>query len=471
MTDLFTTPAEPPTPPASPEPPSPPGPRRDFSAFAWVAIVIITAFIAVMQYQAQKESEAQPVSDVERVNLQLRLMGRYVVGVKQIFEKLPGMPVDQLADQVAGEVDGNGSRVVDQLRVIPVLAELEGADAALIRLAELQSIETLNEDIYQDVDDLKRIYREGGDALSDEASTRLRRRHRWFGRLALAWGLADSDPRRQVVLTAAMRTALTVLAAFMLIGLFGLAGLVLLVVGIVMLATGRIRPAFAAVPECGSAWIETVMIFLLVFVVMSFIGGLVEKRTGADLADVMIWLLPVTLLWPKLRGLSWLQWREGLGLHRGRGVLAEMLFGLLGQLAGLPLLFFSILIVFFLSWLITDPAPHPISEEVLGGEGVWSAVKIYVLACVWAPLFEEMVFRGAFYHHLRGQWPAVIAALASGFIFAAIHPQGMIAVPALMSLAFVFAMLREWRGSLIAPMTAHALNNGFVVTLALLLLR
>jgi membrane protease YdiL (CAAX protease family) len=43
------------------------------------------------------------------------------------------------------------------------------------------------------------------------------------------------------------------------------------------------------------------------------------------------------------------------------------------------------------------------------------------------------------------------------------------AVPALMALGFIFAMLREWRGSLIAPITAHALNNGMVVTALLIL--
>jgi membrane protease YdiL (CAAX protease family) len=34
----------------------------------------------------------------------------------------------------------------------------------------------------------------------------------------------------------------------------------------------------------------------------------------------------------------------------------------------------------------------------------------------------------------------------------------------------VFCWIREWRGSLIGPMTAHALNNTVVVTLGALLL-
>lgn len=39
------------------------------------------------------------------------------------------------------------------------------------------------------------------------------------------------------------------------------------------------------------------------------------------------------------------------------------------------------------------------------------------------------------------------------------------------TLAMVFAALREWRGSLIAPIAAHALNNGVMVLLMWFLFR
>ena len=38
-------------------------------------------------------------------------------------------------------------------------------------------------------------------------------------------------------------------------------------------------------------------------------------------------------------------------------------------------------------------------------------------------------------------------------------------------LGFVLAMLREWRGSLLASMTAHGLNNAVGVSIVLLVLR
>jgi membrane protease YdiL (CAAX protease family) len=69
--------------------------------------------------------------------------------------------------------------------------------------------------------------------------------------------------------------------------------------------------------------------------------------------------------------------------------------------------------------------------------------------------------------HPELRW--VIGILTSAFIFAVIHPQGWAGVPAIMALAAGFSLLRMWRQSLIAPMTAHALNNGLVCVMMLLL--
>jgi membrane protease YdiL (CAAX protease family) len=84
---------------------------------------------------------------------------------------------------------------------------------------------------------------------------------------------------------------------------------------------------------------------------------------------------------------------------------------------------------------------------------------------------EETMFRGILFHHLRQRWSWVVTAVIISVIFAMLHPQGWVAIPALSAIAMVLAALREWRGSLIAPMAAHACNNFLVLTLALLFLR
>ena len=64
-----------------------------------------------------------------------------------------------------------------------------------------------------------------------------------------------------------------------------------------------------------------------------------------------------------------------------------------------------------------------------------------------------------------------MSALGTGVIFAAVHPQGWTAIPALGAIGFVLALIREWRGGLLASMAAHALNNGTLLTLMLLVMR
>jgi membrane protease YdiL (CAAX protease family) len=113
---------------------------------------------------------------------------------------------------------------------------------------------------------------------------------------------------------------------------------------------------------------------------------------------------------------------------------------------------------------------HPVVGEMADGGGF---LAVAFLACVVAPLVEETFFRGALYRHLReatglrGRLPsAVVSALASGFLFAAVHPQGPLAIPLLMAVSFPLCLAREWRGSLLAPMAAHAFHNGLVTAFA-----
>ena len=95
-----------------------------------------------------------------------------------------------------------------------------------------------------------------------------------------------------------------------------------------------------------------------------------------------------------------------------------------------------------------------------------------LVASIVAPIVEETMFRGVLHRHLRdatARLGYVASALASAtvtsFVFAAIHPQGWMAVPALMALAFAFTLVREWRGTLVPCIIAHGLNNGLLMWL------
>ena len=81
------------------------------------------------------------------------------------------------------------------------------------------------------------------------------------------------------------------------------------------------------------------------------------------------------------------------------------------------------------------------------------------------------------YRYLRdvttpwGLAPSVIfSTTLNGFLFAAVHPQGWVAIPALMALAYAFLLLREWRGTLIPAIIVHGMSNGLVMLTLIALL-
>jgi len=119
---------------------------------------------------------------------------------------------------------------------------------------------------------------------------------------------------------------------------------------------------------------------------------------------------------------------------------------------------------------------HPVVQELVG-TGWWPRLQVLFLASVVAPIVEETMFRGVLYRHLReasAQGGAVVSVFFSGtfsaLIFAVVHPQGLIAVPVLMGLAYGFAIAREWRGTLVPAMVAHGVSNGVIMTVATVLL-
>jgi len=93
----------------------------------------------------------------------------------------------------------------------------------------------------------------------------------------------------------------------------------------------------------------------------------------------------------------------------------------------------------------------------------------FLLATLWAPLTEEMIFRGALFKYFRGRLHWVFAGLLTATLFAFMHKYGPMLVAPLIALGFMFSFMREWRGSIIAAMTAHFIHNAtlfiFMITL------
>ena len=206
------------------------------------------------------------------------------------------------------------------------------------------------------------------------------------------------------------------------------------------------------------------------------LGAYIGPEFSMIISLMMMFVSLSALVWPMIRGVSSTRLLEDIGLGPVN-IFKEIIPGFVPYAMGLPLLLvglgLSAALGFVLNALFGEQpaASHPIQNLI--GEGGWmTMVLIFLVACVGAPVTEEIMFRGVLYRYLREcsrTWALLLSVffsmLVSSFIFAAVHPQGLIYIPVLGSLAVAFCIGREWRGSLVAPMIAHGLSNGVVLTM------
>ena len=107
-------------------------------------------------------------------------------------------------------------------------------------------------------------------------------------------------------------------------------------------------------------------------------------------------------------------------------------------------------------------------DSLMGSVGSRGEAIIYfVLACVLAPIFEEIVFRGYVYGGLRRIAPPREAMLMGGLIFASMHmnPDALVIITLI---GITLCYLYEHTRSLVPGMIAHGLHNALVLWVVLL---
>jgi len=100
-------------------------------------------------------------------------------------------------------------------------------------------------------------------------------------------------------------------------------------------------------------------------------------------------------------------------------------------------------------------------ENLLWGPS-WLVTCELLDSVVWAPLIEELAFRGVLYATLRmviGVWPAIGVSAA---FFALVHGYGMIGFASVFWSGILWALAYERTRSLLPAILGHAINNLFV---------
>lgn len=450
-------------------PPAPPA--RWPTVVAWVVILGCSGLIVVAGLRPRGVAKVD-VKPGRQASTDVLIQSRIAVGFRRIFAPLgatAGGNAGGTAGQFTEGIEQAATSPLARLRAVPALAELSDADAALAQLAALEEGGAVPEHLRPDLEAFRTIYADGPAALDQPRRADLLARHGWFARLALSHGLPESDPVRRAALAPAIRAAATVLVMFFAGALACVAGLGLLIWALVAVAGGGMRAAYVPPPPGRAGpFAEAFAVYLLGVILASLVIGRFLPHAGFAANWLLALPLPLALVWPRLRGITWPELRAGLGCHVGRGWRREILAGITGYVAALPVLLLAVLLTSLLVRISGTTPSHPIQQEA-GAGGLWHTLQLYLLAAAYAPLVEETFFRGALYHHCRRRLPWWLAALGVGVLFAAIHPQGWVGIPLLTTLAIVFAVLREWRGSIIAPVVCHACVNAVTLTMLVLI--
>jgi membrane protease YdiL (CAAX protease family) len=467
----------------------PPGeerqPPRGHPLLAWCVILVIVALVVFLQ--ERRPAGERAAESGERLQRKARESeARLLIGFRDLLEQGQARPAEQR--QLRQQIDALDQGTYRQrLETAVLAAELLGPEEALDRLAQLKKAEENDKpapsdkerNLWKSLHRLYTAYSKGDYAdnvLPDQQKEELREELGWFGRLALAPPKGPDRDARAALVAPARRLVIGLMVGFLtMLGLCVL-GFIGLVVLLVLLFNGSLRRGFVPGSPSSGVYAETFAVWLVLYVGLWVVGSFISAGRFILLVSVLLSLVSlVALAWPVWRGVPWGQVRQDVGLHRGRGSIREAASGVASYIASLPLLVIGVIAMFVLLGL----------QQGLGGRGLpmhpvagmvnddWVVrLQIILAATVTAPLIEETMFRGVLYRHLREAtrgWGFAASFLVSGlvntFLFAVVHPQGLVAVPALMALALGFTLAREWRGSLIPCMVAHGLSNGLVTLL------
>lgn len=459
---------------------------------AWIAVIVITAFIFGTTFLLGDEAVSTTSSQLAgAIN---EFQGKYVVGASSMFP----MPADDLLGQ--GEL--NSGPMNQRHRYIVLVGDLKGSEAAREELSSLSQLmeqegqgdesgDLVSETDIENHRILKQLYgdekshAENLESLTEAERDSLEESLGWYGKLALA-PKDHNKAARDAVLAPARRTFLGAIGTFALAIPAFLLGLVGLFVCTVQVWQGKLRPKLPEGSIGTHIYIETFAIWLVALfgiqIVAGVVGSFLPVQLGLFPSLVGFFLSLLALYWPHYCGAKFSDVRRDIGWTMVRPPYLLPVYGVAGYFMALPMLLLGVLLTLLIIVLmssgnesplapVSGPA-HPIVLEIAKGNPI-VILQVLLLAAVAAPIVEETMFRGVLYRHLRdcskgfGVFQSVVfSGLLNAFIFAMIHPQGLAAVPALMSLAIAFTLAREFCDSVYPSMLMHGLSNSIVMMIS-----
>lgn len=174
--------------------------------------------------------------------------------------------------------------------------------------------------------------------------------------------------------------------------------------------------------------------------------------------------LMLTVIWRFLRrsGIA----LSAIGLDRPTWRLLHLLWQI-------PVVFIAVLLAQGLVFAVTGNDPGGDSQAVdalMASASPPVAVLLFLAVVVLTPLWEELLFRGMIQGSVRARFGRLAGMAISALVFAAAHGVPIL-LPYMLTLGCALALLREFHGSLWAPLAMHCTLNAVASSAILTALR
>lgn len=442
--------------------------ERSRAPWAWILLGAI--FLALILLQNQPNKDVVPGSKLDAADLSSELK---MALISKEAPKLLGSEKrtdqtgagDDLLKKILVEVEPDKAKDPLAAKYVLAVGHELGKPADPVALKTLQTSKVRNDQVFAEV--------YGGKTLPDGwvASHEDQLPKNFLGKVVASHAGKPGESRPAIGQSDLVALLLFMFMAVVIL----LGGLGVIGTFIAMTSSGKIRPIGTPLGPISKQSADRLALRMcLFFVAFSLVPSIVATTIRGKFAlgvasligdlvflGVFIWMntIPVFGVADPVRKL----------FGRTKPVGKLIAFGIAAFAANLPITAFAAVITAAL--FKGGPKPtHPLSEQLGLGASPVTVLVFFLLACVSAPVLEELSFRGMLFPGLARYMKPWMAMLLSGFLFASIHPQGPMLWAALGSIGAVSACLTYYTGSLLPSMVMHAIHNCAIMTLAVVFL-
>ncbi|MCK5012618.1 MAG: CPBP family intramembrane metalloprotease [Candidatus Omnitrophica bacterium] len=216
-------------------------------------------------------------------------------------------------------------------------------------------------------------------------------------------------------------------------------------------------------------WFYGVIAFgLLTSAAMDLTAGAISEMGDLLLSVVFSSFLIVILVYRSSRHFSDQGFLTNVGLRKGNWPRVKVV--LIPAVLGLSFALFSA----YLSVTRKIQPQTPLSDVLETTQSFGLILAFLFLAICVAPLIEEIVFRGYFFHIIK-QWLGIrgavtIIALTFSFLHVGQYWGDWLAIAMVTALGFTLTILRAWSGTTVASVITHYVYNGSVTILPIIIM-